>query len=159
VAGARGCTGHGLRCGKLGCAPGLCDADRRVPRAGAHASVRVRFEFDPTADLVLADKVQIQQVLLNLLRNAVEAMESSQQRELVISTELKNGMITISVADTSSRIVADKARRALERGAGGHARRPSDIGGTLIRMALAARERELNGQTRKGVMICKRRGA
>ena len=146
MAGARGCTGHGLRCGKPGSAPGLCDADRRVPLAGAHASVRVRFEFDPTADLVLADKVQIQQVLLKLLRNAVEAMESSQKRELVISTELKkDGMITISVADTGLGIVA------LERGAGGRARRQSDIGGgTLIRMALAARECELNGKTRKG---------
>jgi signal transduction histidine kinase len=155
VAGARGCTGHGLRCGKPGCAPGLCDADRRVPRAGAHTSVRVRFEFDPTANLVLADKVQIQQVLLNLLRNAVEGMESSQKRELVISTELKkDDMITISVADTGLGIVA------LERGAGSPARRQSDIGGgTLIRMALAARECELNGQTRKGVMICERRGA
>ena len=37
---------------ELGCAPGLCDADRRVPLTGAHASVRVRFEFDPTADIV-----------------------------------------------------------------------------------------------------------
>jgi two-component system sensor kinase FixL len=72
----------------------------------------VRFEFDPTADLVLADRVQIQQVLLNLLRNAVEAMESSQKRELVISAELKkDGMITISDADTGLGIVA------LERGA------------------------------------------
>jgi two-component system, LuxR family, sensor kinase FixL len=33
--------------------------------------VRVRFQFDPAIDLVLVDKVQIQQVLLNLLRNAV----------------------------------------------------------------------------------------
>ena len=95
---------------------------------------------------LLADKVQIQQVLLNLLRNAVEAMESSQKRELVISTELKkDDMITISVVDTGLGIVA------LERGAGGRARRQSDIGGgTLIRMALAARECELNGKTRKG---------
>ena len=37
--------------------------------------IRVRFQFDPTADLVLADKVQIQQVLLNLIRNAIEAMD------------------------------------------------------------------------------------
>ena len=37
--------------------------------------VRVRFQFDPAVDLVLADKVQIQQVLLNLIRNAIEAME------------------------------------------------------------------------------------
>src|SRR3954467_1015669 len=72
--------------------------------------VRVRFQFDPTIDLVLADKVQIQQVLLNLLRNAVEAMESSQRRELAISTALdKDGMLAISVADTGSGISPDIA--------------------------------------------------
>ena len=37
--------------------------------------VRVRFQLDPAIDLVLADKVQIQQVLLNLIRNAIEAMD------------------------------------------------------------------------------------
>ena len=47
--------------------------------------VRVRFQFDPAVDLVLADKVQIQQVLLNLMRNAIEAMEASTKRELVIA--------------------------------------------------------------------------
>jgi two-component system sensor kinase FixL len=70
--------------------------------------VRVRFQFDPTVDLVLADKVQIQQVLLNLLRNAVEAMEGSPKRELVISTASgMDGMVTISVADTGSGIAPD----------------------------------------------------
>src|SRR5262245_24580264 len=48
--------------------------------------VRVRFQFDPTIDLVLADKVQIQQVLLNLMRNAVEAMDGCKKRELLVST-------------------------------------------------------------------------
>ena len=38
-------------------------------------AVRVRFQFDPAVELVLADKVQIQQVLLNLMRNAMEAMQ------------------------------------------------------------------------------------
>ena len=72
--------------------------------------VRVRFQFDPTIDLVLADKVQIQQVLLNLLRNAVEAMEASQRRELAISTAPdKDGMLAISVADTGSGIAPDIA--------------------------------------------------
>jgi two-component system, LuxR family, sensor kinase FixL len=52
--------------------------------------------------------VQLQQVLLNLLRNAVEAMESSQKRELVISTESGNDdMVTISVADTGSGIAPE----------------------------------------------------
>jgi two-component system sensor kinase FixL len=67
--------------------------------------VRVRFQFDPTIDLILADKVQIQQVLLNLLRNAVEAMESSPRRELAISTAPdQDGMLAISVADTGAGI-------------------------------------------------------
>jgi two-component system, LuxR family, sensor kinase FixL len=67
--------------------------------------VRVRFQFHPTIDLILADKVQIQQVLLNLVRNAVEAMESSPRRELAISTAPDHdGMLAISVADTGAGI-------------------------------------------------------
>src|SRR4029079_16074341 len=37
--------------------------------------VGVRFVFDTQGEFVLADKVQIQQVLLNLIRNAIESME------------------------------------------------------------------------------------
>ena len=66
--------------------------------------VRIRFQFDPAGDLVFADKVQIQQVVLNLLRNAIEAMETCQKRELVIATAAanKDDMISISVADTGT---------------------------------------------------------
>jgi two-component system sensor kinase FixL len=67
--------------------------------------VRVRFEFDPRADFVLADKVQIQQVLLNLMRNAIEAMEGSERRELVVSTALApDDMVEIAVIDTGAGI-------------------------------------------------------
>jgi two-component system, LuxR family, sensor kinase FixL len=70
--------------------------------------VRVRFQFDPAVDLVLVDKVQIQQVLLNLLRNAVEAMAASQRRELVISTATgDDDMVAVSVADTGSGIAPE----------------------------------------------------
>ena len=63
--------------------------------------MRVRFDFDHGADLVLVDKVQIQQVLLNLMRNAVEAMEEVSRRELVLATDVKGAdTITVSVADT-----------------------------------------------------------
>jgi two-component system sensor kinase FixL len=70
--------------------------------------VRVRFQFDPAVDLVLADKVQIQQVLLNLIRNAVEAMEGSPKRELTIATKPEvDNMIAISVADTGTGIAPE----------------------------------------------------
>lgn len=63
--------------------------------------VRVRFQFDPAADLVIADRVQIQQVLLNLMRNAVEAMEQSERRELVLATSAHDDdTVEVSVADT-----------------------------------------------------------
>jgi len=70
--------------------------------------IRVRFDFDPTAELVLADKVQVQQVLLNLIRNAIEAMEGSKIRELVISTQTAaDDMLALSVADTGHGIPPD----------------------------------------------------
>jgi two-component system sensor kinase FixL len=63
--------------------------------------VRVRFQFGRTGDLVVADKVQIQQVLLNLIRNAIEAMQESDRRELVLATEAaEDDMLTVSVVDT-----------------------------------------------------------
>ena len=40
----------------------------------------LQFNLDPAIDLVLADRVQIQQVLVNLLRNAMEAMAETQKR-------------------------------------------------------------------------------
>jgi two-component system sensor kinase FixL len=67
--------------------------------------IRVRFEFDPSVDLVLADRVQIQQVLLNLIRNAMDAMEESATRDLVIAVAPEGRThVRISVADTGSGI-------------------------------------------------------
>jgi two-component system, LuxR family, sensor kinase FixL len=77
--------------------------------------VRVRFVFDPAVDLVLADKVQIQQVLLNLIRNAIEAMETSDRRELTVATALAEaGMATISVSDTGTGIASEMASQLFQ---------------------------------------------
>jgi two-component system, LuxR family, sensor kinase FixL len=70
--------------------------------------VRVRFDFDPRADFTLADRVQIQQVLLNLMRNAIEAMESGDRRELLISSAIApDNMVEIQVADTGPGIAPE----------------------------------------------------
>jgi two-component system, LuxR family, sensor kinase FixL len=63
--------------------------------------VRVRFQIDPTQDLILADKVQVQQVLFNLFRNAVDAVLHSDRRDILIATKPSDrGMIEVSVADS-----------------------------------------------------------
>jgi two-component system sensor kinase FixL len=63
--------------------------------------IKVRFRLDPEADAVVADKVQIQQVLVNLMRNAYDAMDDAPRRELVVSTRpAEPNMVEVSVADT-----------------------------------------------------------
>src|SRR5580765_3867400 len=70
--------------------------------------IHVRYQLSRSHDLVLADRVQIQQVLLNLIRNAVEAMQDSSPRDLLISTTpAEGGMLMISVADTGPGIAPE----------------------------------------------------
>jgi two-component system sensor kinase FixL len=77
--------------------------------------VRVRINLDPSLDLVLADKVQVQQVMLNLVRNAIEAMEHSDRRELVIATLPHPAhMIAISVSDSGSGIAPEIAAQLFQ---------------------------------------------
>jgi len=63
--------------------------------------VRAAFHLDSRAPHVIVDRIQIQQVLLNLIRNAIEAMQESSSRELVVATEaLAGGMVEVTVTDT-----------------------------------------------------------
>jgi two-component system sensor kinase FixL len=72
--------------------------------------VRVTFQLDPRVGLVLADRVQIQQVLLNLMRNALDAMGESERRELVLATALlPDQMVEVSVADTGPGVAGEIA--------------------------------------------------
>jgi two-component system sensor kinase FixL len=84
------------------------DASALALVGAKETGARVMFHFDPSVELVLADKVQIQQVLLNLIRNAVEAMQESARRDLTISSQRQNSeSVIITVADTGSGIAAE----------------------------------------------------
>ena len=65
--------------------------------------VTVRFHFDPMAFRAFADRTQIQLVIINLLRNALDAMADSERRELSITTSLiDDATMEIAVADSGS---------------------------------------------------------
>jgi two-component system sensor kinase FixL len=70
-------------------------------------------EVDPPGVQVEIDRVQVQQVLFNLFRNAIEAMQDQPTRDLLVSSRLvQGGMVEISVADTGPGL-SDEVRTKL----------------------------------------------
>ena len=83
---------------------------------GARVSgVQVRFYFDPSAMRVLADRIQIEQVLVNLMRNAIEAMAESTRRELVVIAALLDAeTVEIAVGDSGLGVAEEVAAHLFE---------------------------------------------
>lgn len=98
------------------------DVHKLIEEAGALAlvgsreqGVRTVFDFAPNTGHVIVDKVQIQQVLINLIRNAMEAMRNSERRELVVRTICTaEGYVVTEVADTGSGISEEIADRLFQ---------------------------------------------
>ncbi len=78
--------------------------------------VRTSLELDHALPLVLVDHVQIQQVVLNLVRNAIEAMEEMELRELVVTTRTvpAQEMAEVIVADSGPGIAPELADRLFQ---------------------------------------------
>ncbi|MDC9823794.1 PAS domain S-box protein [Devosia sp. ZB163] len=93
------------------------DINHLVEEAGALALVGSRergiksvFDFAADRSMVVADRVQIQQVLINLMRNAIEAMRDTDQKELVVRTrQLSPDWLSVEVEDTGPGIADEIA--------------------------------------------------
>jgi len=98
------------------------DVKKLVEEAGALAlvgarerGVRTEFDFDAAEATVLADRVQIQQVLTNLMRNAVEAMQGTEKRELLVRTRRRpDRTVLVEVSDTGPGIADEVATRLFQ---------------------------------------------
>lgn len=71
------------------------------------SGVKVDLRFDAPDALVNVDKIQIQQVLVNLIRNAFEAMADQVRRELVVGSVASGDLVEVSVADSGPGIASD----------------------------------------------------
>jgi len=76
--------------------------------------VRVDLGLDAVVPMVEVDRVQIQQVLLNLMRNAMEAMEAADRRELSVRVGASDGMLQVTVADTGPGISPEVAAQLFQ---------------------------------------------
>ncbi len=88
----------------------------------AERGIRFRLNLDPSPPPVLIDKIQIQQVVLNLMRNSVElmrnsveALEQAERRELVVSTVAATaGSVEVAVADTGPGLAEEVVSRLFQ---------------------------------------------
>jgi predicted ATPase/signal transduction histidine kinase len=79
-----------------------------------NSGVALRVEHASALPIILADKVQLQQVILNLLINGIEAMQSitDRPRELLIRTEQESAQqVRVTVTDCGVGFSADSAAR------------------------------------------------
>ena len=84
-------------------AVGFADAEARKRRVRIHARLA---DVDPELQ---ADRLLLQQVVLNLLRNAMDAMAATppERREIDVATEAGSGSVTVSIADRGCGIPAE----------------------------------------------------
>ena len=81
----------------------------------AHLNVHIRLELEPVVPLVLIDRIQIQQVLINLIRNAIEAMEAVERRELTITTAQDGpDFAKVSILDSGPGFTEEVLRRLFQ---------------------------------------------
>jgi PAS domain S-box-containing protein len=91
------------------------EASGLVLKSIAPVALRLKFEFDDGARTVMVNRVQIQQVIVNLIRNAFEAMADQEPREVTLSTRaLDDETIEIAVADVGPGIPYEIAGRLFE---------------------------------------------
>lgn len=92
----------------------ICEAITFVRHAGEEKSIRMRLDLAPDLPPVLADRIQLQQVVVNLLINSAQALDAvaKERREIRITTQREDaGAVAFTIADSGPGIPADDLER------------------------------------------------
>jgi two-component system sensor kinase FixL len=86
------------------------EATRLVLVGARERNIRTFYDLDASVDRVVVDRIQIQQVMVNLLRNAVEALADAPARDIHIASAADgDGMVRVSIADTGTGLASQIA--------------------------------------------------
>jgi C4-dicarboxylate-specific signal transduction histidine kinase len=83
----------------------------------AESRVRLELELEPNPGLILADKIQLQQVIFNLILNGIEAIQdaATRQRRITVRTSRVDGLVQVSVTHSGPGISETDAERLFGR--------------------------------------------
>jgi two-component system sensor kinase FixL len=96
-------------------APKLAEEASALALVGVkERGIKAQLQVDWRSPRVFVDRVQVQQVLLNLIRNAIEAMAGTERRELTVSVAPEAGMVLFGVADTGPGLAPDVAAQLFQ---------------------------------------------
>lgn len=79
--------------------------------AANHNSILIRTELDSKLPMIPADRVQLQQVMMNLILNGIDAMKDTTGDLTVTSRTTENGQILVSVSDSGVGLTLDARER------------------------------------------------
>ena len=77
-------------------------------------AVSIRTDLDPELPTTTADRVQLQQVLMNLMLNGIEAMQDKIGQLTIVSKRTEDGQLLISVSDTGVGLSNGESERVFE---------------------------------------------
>jgi PAS domain S-box-containing protein len=77
-------------------------------------SIRIHSEPNESVPSVLADRVQVQQVFMNLMLNAIEAMRDTGGKLTISSRLTPEGQVTVSIGDTGIGLSAENTERIFD---------------------------------------------
>jgi PAS domain S-box-containing protein len=77
-------------------------------------SISIRTELDSGLPLITADRVQLRQVLMNLVLNAIEAMKEANGELTITSKRTEEGQLLVSVSDSGIGLPVGEVDRIFE---------------------------------------------
>ena len=93
----------------------IADAGVLMLPLAQQRGVAIEFRLEPRAQWVMADAVQVQQVLINLIRNAIEAIGDSPVRHITVATAVaSSGLAEIRVEDSGAGLDDETAQKLFE---------------------------------------------